>query len=947
MQSKLHSQLQQPEKQKTNTMVFVLSVLILILLCVAFVVNTWNISIRETEREAIQLAEAAEAGIPKFLLLKLSADSSDIHREEYKEIKHALTSISHLDNNIRFAYIIIKKAGKIYFLADSEPTDSVDYSFPGQEFTEASEEYYRPFSNGQTRLTEPTSDRWGKWISVLVPMKHIQTGEILAVFAVDYPAESWNQQAIARTIQAGFVAVCVLAIFAVLYIAFAQNRELRREKKKLIDSESKLQESETLFRTVFDQATIGISIGNNEKYIAFSSNNRPGINPMFEKITGRTKEELISIGWVGITSPEDLPADLEKFEKFKAGEINGYDMEKRYIKPDGSKVWVHMSISPLHLENTEDCNFLCLIKDISKQKEIEKSLYDSERSKAVLLDNLPGMAYRCNYDREWTMQFVSRGCFELTGYNSESLLNNKEISFNDLISLKYQEYLWNKWVEILEARSKLKEEYEIITAYGEVKWVFEQGQGIFDENGNVIALEGLIIDITERKEQEIKLKYISEHDTLTGLHNRRYFEELLNQELDSNIENKRAVILVNLRKFSLVSITYGYLYSENLIKHLADKLSSLRTNDRNLFHISLDRFAFYVSNYKDRMELAELCDLIIEILDTSLSMNNIKGSLGIVEIEDYKCDADSILKFASIAAEHARETQTRGYCYFDREMEETILRKEAIKSELAKAGKDKQDGLYLEYQPIIDLKTDNIRGFEALARFRSEKLGLVSPVEFIPIAEETQLIVPLGRKIMRLAFGFLKRLETEGHHNITMSFNISAIQLLRDDFLPDLIEIINEIKSAPSNLNIEITESVFLNNYQDINVKLEKIKELGIKVSIDDFGTDYSSLARVRELNISCLKIDKYFIDKLLILDPQEAITGDIISMAHKLGHFVVAEGVEFEKQKQYLIEHNCDYMQGYLFSKPLSQEAAIELLRKTGKMTAGNVVVMPFIDKV
>ena len=142
------------------------------------------------------------------------------------------------------------------------------------------------------------------------------------------------------------------------------------------------------------------------------------------------------------------------------------------------------------------------------------------------------------------------------------------------------------------------------------------------------------------------------------------------------------------------------------------------------------------------------------------------------------------------------------------------------------------------------------------------------------------------------------------------------------------MEIINETKIKTANLCIEITESVFSNNYQDINAKLGQIKQLGIEVSIDDFGTGYSSLARERELNVSCLKIDKYFIDKLLILDSQEAITGDIISMAHKLGHRVVAEGVELEVQKQYLIEHNCDLMQGYLFSKPLPQEAAIELLK-------------------
>ncbi len=797
MCSRLLSKPQQSKNRIRNIIVFISAVSALILLGVTYTINTWNVSVEAKEREAIQLAEAAETGISKSLIIKLKHDSTDIDREEYKEIKHALTAISHLDNDIRFSYILANRGGKIHISADSEPVDSKNYSPPGQEFAEAGKEYYIPFSSGQTLLTKPISDRWGKWISVLVPMKDLQTGEIIAVFGVDYPAESWNRNARGRTIQAGFVAVSVWILFAVFYFALAQNRQLRREKEKLIDSEKNLQESETLFRTVFDQATIGISIGNNQRYISSIQNNRPSINPMYEKITGRTKDELASISWADITHPEDLTADLEQFEKFRAGEISGYELEKRYIRPDGSTVWIHMSISPLYFDMPEDYNYLCLI-----------------------------------------------------------------------------------------------------------------------------------IDITEQKEQEMRLKYISEHNTLTGLYNRRYFEEMLTRELSSNIDSKRAVLLINLGKFSLVKITHGYLYSENLIKDLVGKLSLLGTTTRRLMHISMDQFAFYVGEYGNKIELEELCDSIIEILDTSLSMNDIQGSIGIVEIEDYKCDADSIIKFASIAAEHASEAQTTGYCYFDREMEEKILRKEAIKSELAKASKDEQEGLYLEYQPIVAHGGDSIYGFEALARFRSEKLGLVSPVEFIPIAEETQLIIPLGRKIMSLAFSFLKRLEAEGHENIKVSINVSAIQLLRDDFFSDLMEIINETKIKTANLCIEITESVFSNNYQDINAKLGQIKQLGIEVSIDDFGTGYSSLARERELNVSCLKIDKYFIDKLLILDSQEAITGDIISMAHKLGHRVVAEGVELEVQKQYLIEHNCDLMQGYLFSKPLPQEAAIELLK-------------------
>jgi len=542
-----------------------------------------------------------------------------------------------------------------------------------------------------------------------------------------------------------------------------------------------------------------------------------------------------------------------------------------------------------------------------------------------------GMVYRCNYDRDWTMQFVSDGCFELTGYEAESLLYNKEKCYNDLIVPEYQEYLWKKWTQAIFEKSKSIEEYELVTASGETKWVWEQGQGVYDENGNVIAIEGLIIDITSRKNQEMKLKYMNDHDLLTGLYNRRYFDEIIMRDLANGIKEKHAILFVNLRKFSLLNATYGYTHCENLIIEFAETASKRFADNCQFFHISIDQFIVHVKNYHDKKELEGICDSIVETLNSIFTLKIVGASIGVVEIDHTKYDTESIIKSASIAAENVNENQLFGYRFFNKDMEEKLLREATIKKELSKAAFDDLDkSIYVVYQPIIDLITGKIHGFEALARMSSEKLGNVSPAEFIPIAEETQLIVPLGKKIMNLAFRFLKQIEQTGYKNIEIAFNVSAIQLLRDDFLPDLVQIIRETEINPSNLNIEITESIFSNNYQEINDKLEEIRKLGIKISIDDFRTGYSSLARERELNINCLKIDKYFIDKLNNHDVDGCITGDIISMAHKLGHSVIAEGVEYEEQKQYLIKNNCDFVQGYLFSKPLPEALAIDILTKT-----------------
>lgn len=292
---------------------------------------------------------------------------------------------------------------------------------------------------------------------------------------MDYPAENWNNAAVADTLRSGIILLFLFLMLMSFYIILIKNINSKEEKNKLSVMSKKLKDSELLFRNVFEQSPIGIAVVD-------TKSQSTAINPSFEKILGRTKEEINSVNWTTFTHPDDVQKDLDYLEKFDTGEIEEYSIEKRYIKPDGSVVWVQLLISPLEFGDHNELGHLCMIKDISERIHIEDALRESERSKSVLLNNLPGMAYRCNYDRQWTMLFVSHGCFELTGYLPESLINNKLVSFNTLICFQYQEHLWKKWIQILEEKSNLKEEYEIITATGEIKWVYEQAQGVYDEN---------------------------------------------------------------------------------------------------------------------------------------------------------------------------------------------------------------------------------------------------------------------------------------------------------------------------------------------------------------------------------------------------------------------------------------------------------------------------------
>ena len=663
------------------------------------------------------------------------------------------------------------------------------------------------------------------------------------------------------------------------------------------------------------------------------------VSPSVEKLLGESPEEHLKR-----TLDEKFPVqtqdkllallqeDMEK-EKDPSIERNrSRTIEVEQFKADGTLIWVEKNITTVRDILGNAVGFLGVSRDITSRKLAEAALQESERSKSVLLTNLPGMAYRCNYDRDWTMQFVSAGSLELTGYAPENLINNKDLTFNDLITPEYRDVLWKEWEQILPQRIPLKFEYEILTKSGARKWVLEFGEGVYDESGKVEALEGIVVDISERKELERKLTYMNEHDAWTDLYNRMYLRSLLKRDGKNLKSTNRAILILNLSSINLVSMNYGFNYGQELIRKIADGLKLLCRDDRQLFHIYENRFAFYVKAYKDKDELTAFCKEVKDALESLLIIERIGGGIGVVEIDDNEPDVDRIFKNLMLASEKAINNVSRDFdfCFYNDEMEAQSIREHEIERELSHLVADGNNGkLHMQFQPILDLKTNKIYGFEALARFDSDSYGRVSPLEFIPLAEKTKLIIPLGHQIIIQAFQFLNTLKEKGHDAVKISVNISVIQLLRNDFVKNLLAIMDEMLINPSDIELEVTESVFATSYQEINQILGELRSVGIRIAIDDFGTEYSSLSRERDLNVDCMKIDRSFINRLMQLQDHEAITADIISMAHKLGQFVIAEGVEFERQLQYLRKYGCDKVQGYLISKPLDVEKAIDLLQR------------------
>lgn len=693
----------------------------------------------------------------------------------------------------------------------------------------------------------------------------------------------------------------------------------------------KLYDSNATINTILDQAPVGITISHNRDPYMGQDTDGILINKEFERLTGRSRDELIKTGWAQITHPDDLEEVTSNYNKYLAGENKSYSMIKRYIKPDGSITWANIIVAPLNLIWNRKYRYILLATDITSQKEAETALIEIERSKSVLLSNIPGLAYRCKYDREWTMLYVSPGCYNLTGYHPESLLLNRDVAYNDLISPEYQDAIRKKWEKVLSKKTTFRYEYEIITAKGQRKWVLESGQGVYKEDGQVEALEGIILDISEKKKFENQLKYNSDHEFETGLYNHKYFVGFLEQEDLKNRSLNQAFICLNLSSVHLLSLTYGFQYSQKLIKKVSKALQKYCGKINSLFYIYEYHFVIYIKGYQDKSSLENYCKKLVNILESLILPERISTGLGVVEINNDNLEKNTLIKNLLIASEKAVQAYSSsiGICYFNKNMQEQIQREEDIKFELAQTiEEEKPDRLFLVYQPIWEISSDKICGFEALARLESTKYGLVHPLEFIPLAERSNLIIPLGHIIIRKALNFLKTLKENDCESVAVSINISMIQLLDDNFIPSLLNEIEEKQINPANVVLEITESIFDANYKKLNTLLAKLTIRGIRIAIDDFGTGYSSLAKQKQLKVNCLKIDKFFIDKLLEINPDEAITGDIISMGHKLGHTIIAEGVEDESQLSYLRDKGCDMIQGYLISKPLTEEDALKMIR-------------------
>lgn len=469
---------------------------------------------------------------------------------------------------------------------------------------------------------------------------------------------------------------------------------------------------------------------------------------------------------------------------------------------------------------------------------------------------------------------------------------------------------------VLVAFKKLKtKEEEISNNYTQLKTVC-------DELAISERLNASIID---------KLHQSAYTDALTELPNRLSLYEKLANSLASMPQERKALLSIDSDNFKFINDTLGHSFGDKLISEIGKRLSMLSGTQAEVHRLGGDEYAIFFSGFNMIEEVEECAVKIVQGFNTPFeigsSMLHSTVSIGISMYPEDGDTVDELVRNADIALYRAKSSGKNKFVFFSHNMQKSMVERMLVEKHLRSALENNEFLLY--YQPQYDIKAERITGFEALIRWKSPELGLVSPLKFISIAEETHLIIPIGEWVLRNACIFLKQLHIKGYTDLIMSVNVSILQLLQENFVDSVRRVLEFIDMDPKFLELEITESILMESYQSIINILNKLKELGIKIALDDFGQGYSSLSYLKQLPINTLKIDKSFVDNIGSKKASDNLTGIIVLIGRRMGLSIVAEGVENKDQLAYLSRNKCHRIQGYLISKPLPECEVDNLLAK------------------
>jgi diguanylate cyclase (GGDEF)-like protein/PAS domain S-box-containing protein len=531
-------------------------------------------------------------------------------------------------------------------------------------------------------------------------------------------------------------------------------------------------------------------------------------------------------------------------------------------------------------------------------------------------------------DKNMIILQVNAGFSNITGYDSAYAVGKKP---SILKSNKHDIEFYQTIFDTLKNLGKWQGEIWNRRKNGEIYPQWLSIIAISDENKEICTYLGLFSDITRFSNKNINVRNHAYYDTLTGLPNRILLHDRLSFMLSHAKRNNQvmAILFLDLNRFRLINDTLGFTAGDQLLQTMAMRLKSCLREIDGVFRLGDDEFAIILEEVAQPQDAAKVAKRILAVssLPFLLSMRElyITVSIGISLFPNDGEDLDMLLKNAEAAMLRAKELGINNYQHYKPAMNAKAFEQLTLEHNLRKALK--RDEFLVYYQPQFDLKTETIIGAEALIRWNHPELGMISPGEFIPIAEETGLILPIGEWVLRTACQQAKAWQVSTGKSLTISVNLSARQFQQQDLVTTVNLVLNETGLEPRFLELEITESLGMKNPELTLKTLQELKGMGIKIAIDDFGTGYSSLSYLKKFPIDTLKIDRSFVSDIQSDLNDAAIVLAIIALAHSLKLKVVAEGAELIQQAEYLLRNDCESVQGFLFSPPVKAEIFEKLL--------------------
>jgi diguanylate cyclase (GGDEF)-like protein/PAS domain S-box-containing protein len=677
--------------------------------------------------------------------------------------------------------------------------------------------------------------------------------------------------------------------------------------------ELQLHESEQRFFGAFQHAAIGMALTRPDGHFI-------RVNAAVCQMLGYREEELLKLSIADITHPDDLAGDLELLAQLSVGTRDSYQLEKRNFHKDGHAVHIQLSVSLVRDAHGTPLYFVSQAQDISQRKAFEEALHRERELAEVTLRSIGDAVITT--DTQLRITSLNPIAEAMTGWNSseaqgrpiEEIFQLLDAQQNQPVANPLRTAIGHNTIVDLAGKTLLRHRHGFDTP------VEDSSAPIHDHAGNVIGGVLVFHDVSETRSLALKMIHLTQHDTLTGLPNRSQLHGQVEQALATAARRQQhaALLHIDIDNFKQVNELYGQTDGDRVLRALAAEIRRTLTGDELLSRYGGDEFVVVLPHLENVGEAASRCQILItqceQLRVDGVAELALRVSIGVSVYPDDASKPETLLQHAETALVAAKTQGEHGYRFFTASMNERALAKRRIESALRQALPRRE--LSLHYQPKVDAVSGDIVGAEALLRWFVNGVEAHTPDQFIPVAEDSGLILPIGAWVLRQACR-QARLWQQAGKTVPVSVNVSPLQFQHADFYTWLDDVLGESGLDAGLLELELTERMVMSGDATTGL-LRRIKQRGVRLSLDDFGTGYCSLSYLKHFPIDALKIDRAFVRDLPNDHDTAMITRAIIAMARSLNKQVIAEGVETVEQGDFLRTAGCSQLQGFLYGVPM-----------------------------